>query len=289
MSRLALGTVQFGIPYGVSNQQGQVSLGMATDILKHAWAAGVNTLDTAIAYGDSEDHLGKIGVESWQVISKLPELPIGTANILNWVEESVDGSLKRLQIPRLYGLLLHRPQQLLGSEGRALYDALNALKKKGLVSKVGVSIYDPNELEALCSRFSFDLVQAPFNVLDRRLERSGWLSRLKEIGIELHVRSVFLQGLLMMSPSARPIYFERWHPFWEQWEQWLANTGSTPLQGCLGYVLSKTEIDRVLVGVDCLLQLQEILAAIAGEWKNPPDNLCCDDPDLINPARWQLI
>ncbi len=289
MSRLALGTVQFGIPYGVSNQQGQASLGMATEILKYAWAAGVNTLDTAIAYGNSEDRLGKIGVESWQVISKLPELPIGTTNVLNWVEKSVDGSLQRLQIPRLYGLLLHRPQQLLGSEGRALYDALNALKKKGLVDKIGVSIYEPNELEALCARFSFDLVQTPFNVLDRRLERSGWLTRLKEKGIEIHVRSIFLQGLLMMSPSARPIYFERWHPFWEQWEQWLTDTGLTSLQACLGYVLSKTEIDRVVVGVDCLSQLQEILAATAGEWKNPSDKLCCDDPDLINPARWQLI
>jgi aryl-alcohol dehydrogenase-like predicted oxidoreductase len=288
MSRLALGTVQFGIPYGVANQQGQVSFSMAKETLKYAQSAGLDTLDTAIAYGDSEDCLGKIGVASWQVISKLPELPTGTANVLNWVEQAVDGSLQRLQIPRLYGLLLHRPQQLLGSEGQTLYNALNSLKKKGLVDKIGMSIYEPNELEALCSRFSFDLVQAPFNVLDRRLERSGWLSRLKETGIEIHVRSIFLQGLLMMSPSARPIYFERWHPLWEQWEQWLTDAGLTPLQACLGYALSKIEIDRVVVGVDCLSQLKEIVAATAGEWKKPPDKLCCDDLDLINPARWQL-
>jgi aryl-alcohol dehydrogenase-like predicted oxidoreductase len=288
MSRLALGTVQFGIPYGVANQQGQVSFAMAKETLKYARSAGLDTLDTAIAYGDSEDCLGKIGVESWQVISKLPELPRGTANILNWVEQEVDGSLQRLQIPRLYGLLLHCPQQLLGSEGQTLYNALDSLKQKGLVHKIGVSIYEPNELAALCSRFSFDLVQSPCNVLDRRLEQSGWLSRLKETGIEIHVRSIFLQGLLMMSPSVRPIYFERWHPLWEQWEQWLTDTGLTPLQACLGYALSKIEIDRVVVGVDCLSQLKEIVAATAEEWKNPPDKLCCDDPDLINPARWQL-
>ena len=289
MSRLALGTVQFGIPYGISNQQGKVSLDAATEILNYAHIAGISTLDTAIAYGDSENRLGEIGVKDWRIISKLPEIPIATNDVLNWVRESVNGSLHRLKIPCLYGLLLHRPQQLLSNTGQEIYNALDLLKKEGLVDKIGISIYSPTELEELCNRFSFDLIQAPFNIFDRSLKQSGWLSRLKLGGVEVHVRSIFLQGLLLMNPANRPAYFNRWQPIWIEWEQWLYTNNLTALQACLSFVLSNPDIDRVVVGVDSLSQLQEILAATTIEVVKPPDKLCCDDPDLINPARWQLI
>ena len=289
MSRLALGTVQFGIPYGISNQQGKVSLDAATEILNYAHIAGINTLDTAIAYGDSENCLGGIGVKDWQVISKLPEIPIATNDVSSWVRESVNGSLQRLRTPCLYGLLLHRPQQLLSDKGQEIYNALNLLKKEGLVDKIGISIYSPTELEELCNRFSFDLIQAPFNIFDRSLKQSGWLSRLKLAGVEVHVRSIFLQGLLLMNPANRPAYFNRWQPIWIEWEQWLYTNNLTALQACLSFVLSNPDIDRVVVGVDCLSQLQEILAATTIEVVKPHDKLCSDDLDLINPARWQLI
>jgi aryl-alcohol dehydrogenase-like predicted oxidoreductase len=289
MSRLALGTVQFGIPYGISNQQGKVSLEAATEILNYAHIAGISILDTAISYGDSENCLGGIGVKDWRIISKLPEIPIATNDVLSWVRESVNGSLHRLKIPCLYGLLLHRPQQLLSNTGQEIHNALNLLKKEGLVDKIGISIYSPTELEELCNRFSFDLIQAPFNIFDRSLKQSGWLSRLKLAGVEVHVRSIFLQGLLLMNPANRPAYFNRWQPIWTEWEQWLYTNNLTALQACLSFVLSNPDIDRVVVGVDCLSQLQEILAATTIEVVKPPDKLCSDDLDLINPARWQLI
>src|SRR5581483_2256099 len=110
--------------------------------------------------------------------------------------------LLRLDVKTLYGLLLHRPQQLLGAEGPTLYQALQGLKKGGQVQKIGVSVYAPSELELLNLRYRFDLVQAPFNLVDRRLHTTGWLQRLKEDGVEIHTRSAFLQGLLLMSPAA---------------------------------------------------------------------------------------
>jgi aryl-alcohol dehydrogenase-like predicted oxidoreductase len=113
MSRLALGTVQFGMTYGIANQQGKINFVSATEILEYAYASGIDTLDTAIAYGDSEQCLGSIGVKSWKVISKLPKMPESTPDILNWVNQKVHGSLTRLQLPKLYGLLLHHPEQLL--------------------------------------------------------------------------------------------------------------------------------------------------------------------------------
>lgn len=287
-TRLSLGTAQFGMSYGVANQNGQVCTDQIAKILELASSIGVDTLDTAITYGDSEQRLGEIGISSWKVVSKLPGVPADIADIPSWVEQSVNKSLQRLQTSQLHGLLLHRPDQLLGFQGKDLYHSLNLMKERGLVKNIGLSIYEPAELESLCGDFIFDLIQSPFNVLDRSIYESGWLYKLKKSGVEVHVRSVFLQGLLLMNSSTRPAYFSRWQSLWHQWEQWLGDTRLTPLQGCLGYVLSNPDIDRVIVGVDSLKQLQEILAVAAEVSPLPPDNLCCGDPDLINPSLWKL-
>lgn len=287
-NRLALGTVQFGLPYGIANQAGQVSRDEAAAILAHAWTAGVDTLDTAIAYGESEVRLGEIGVKQWQVISKLPPMPETCVDVSGWVRESVLGSLDRLGIPKLRGLLLHRPQQLLGPHGAALYRALIVIKEQGKVEKVGVSIYGPDELDALWPRYQFDLVQAPFNIIDRRLVTSGWLTRLQQAGTEVHIRSVFLQGLLLLEPTNRPATFKRWQPLWDRWSCWLADQALTPLQGCLGFALSHPGIDRVVVGVDNLKQLDEILSESKYGGIQPPTELSSEDRDLVNPSRWAI-
>lgn len=287
--RLVLGTVQFGLPYGIANPHGQVSIGEAKAILKHAEASGLDMLDTAIAYGDSERRLGEIGIGQWQVVSKLPAVPDGNLDVAAWVSASVASSLQRLGIVQLYGLLLHSPAQLLGEQGGVLYAALSQLKSCGLVKKIGVSIYAPDELTPLCERFSFDMVQVPFSVIDRRLHDSGWLSRLARQGVEVHARSVFLQGLLLMHPAARPAKFMRWQSLWEHWQRWLSDAALTPLQACLRYALSQQEIDRVVVGVDSLRQLEEILRAVHGDLPEVPADLTCGDPDLINPSRWQYL
>lgn len=284
--RLALGTVQFGLAYGIANESGQVSSAEAAEILDRAWAAGIGTLDTAIAYGESERRLGQIGVRQWRVISKLPAVPETCGDVDAWVRESVYGSLQRLGIPRLGGLMLHRSQQLDGVHGDALYKALAAVKERGEAEKIGVSIYGPEELDALVPRYQFDLVQAPFNVFDRRLVESGWLSRLRGAGTEVHVRSVFLQGLLLMDPASRPAAFDKWQALWKQWHRWLDDQALTPLQACLGYAMSQAGIDRVVVGVDSVMQLQEILSAVGARRVTAPRSLATDDIQLLNPSNW---
>jgi aryl-alcohol dehydrogenase-like predicted oxidoreductase len=285
-SRLALGTVQFGLPYGIANRVGQVNRDEVAEILDHAHVAGVDTLDTAIGYGDSEVVLGEAGVGQWRIISKLPEIPEACMDIASWVQEEVTASLKRLKISKLGGLLLHRPEQLLGSQGDALYRALVDIRGQGRVEKIGVSVYSPDELDAFWSRYQFDLVQAPCNILDRRLISSGWLDRLRQAGVEVHTRSVFLQGLLLMDADHRPEKFNRWRSLWDEWYRWLADHKLTPLQACMGFVVSQPEIDRIVVGVDSLEQLREILNSIGATKIMPPDNLMSEDQDLIIPSRW---
>lgn len=272
--------------YGVANRSGQTSPSEARSILEFARSHGMRLVDTAVAYGDSERRLGEIGLEGWGVISKIPAVPADAGDISHWVKESVKASLSRLKVQTLDGLLLHRPEQLLGSGGGALYAALLALKNANLVQRIGVSIYDPEELNQLCSRYQFDIVQCPFNLLDSRLIDSGWLYRLRDQGIELHVRSIFLQGLLLLSPKARPAMFSRWSDLWAIWERWLEQAGLTPLQACLNYVLSFPEISNVVLGVDAVGQLQEAFGAIGCTIPGAPLDLQCRDLRLIDPSYW---
>jgi aryl-alcohol dehydrogenase-like predicted oxidoreductase len=287
--KLALGTVQFGLEYGIANNQGRVSELVAKAILDHAWANGINLLDTAIAYGDSEHRLGEIGIQSWQVVTKLPAIPEDCASVSAWVEDSVKQSLLRLHTTKLYGLLLHRPDQLLGEHGQTLFETLCNLKSQGFVEKIGISIYSPDELDTLCNQYVFDLIQAPFNVLDHRMIDSGWLGRLSTQGTEIHVRSVFLQGLLLMSCTKRPAFFARWQPLLSIWDAWLVENNLTPVQACLLHALSFSEISKVIVGVDSMAQLQEITTSTRGFAPSLPPELHTSDTDLLNPANWRNV
>ena len=289
MSRLALGTVQFGLPYGIANQVGQVSQAEAQLMLKFAKNNGINTLDTAIAYGESETRLGEIGVADFKLVTKLPGIPKGCLDVGKWVSEQVDASMSCLNVSNIYGLLLHRSDDLIGSNGRYLFQALQLLKEKGLVNKIGVSIYSPDELELLTADFSFDLVQSPFNLIDRRLLNSGWIRRLKDSGVEIHTRSAFLQGLLLMKQADIPKKFLRWSDLLNCWQSWLDDNNVSALQASLAFPLSCPEVDRVVVGADSQRQLLEIINASNSVLKTELPNLLCSDENLINPANWSNL
>lgn len=287
--KLALGTVQFGMSYGIANQLGKVPLAEIKSILRLALDNHIDVLDTAIAYGESETSLGKVGTHGFKLVTKLPALPDDCIDVGIWVQQQVRGSLSRLGVKRIYGLLLHRPEQLLGRNGVALYRALQAVKGNDQAEKVGVSIYSPSELNALKPHHKFDLVQAPFNLIDRRLYSTDWLRRLKDDGVEVHTRSAFLQGLLLMNQIERPVKFSPWNSLWQTWHRWLTQTNVSPVHACLRYPLSFPEIDRVIVGVDDFNQLSEIVGAVNGFGTDELPDLQCDDENLINPSNWSKL
>ena len=286
--KIALGTVQFGINYGIANTNGQVDKLGAKGILAHAMSYGVDTIDTAIAYGSSEQCLGEIGVDGYQVITKLPEIPDDYGNLRIWVERHVKESLNTLGVKTLSGLLLHRPNQLLDSDKKDLWSILLQLKSDGLVKKIGFSIYTPDELDKLWDSFQPDLVQAPYNILDRRLETSGWLQRMSEANVEIHIRSIFLQGLLLMNKDSRPEKFNKWLTLWSDWENWLRENDSTPVQAAVSFALSDNRISRVVVGVDSLKQFKDIIA-VANNISQFPGSFHITDTRLLNPSEWSLL
>jgi aryl-alcohol dehydrogenase-like predicted oxidoreductase len=288
MSVLALGTVQFGGRYGVANISGQVPQEEVPAILQCAHSAGIDTLDTAIAYGSSESSLGAAGVAAWRVITKLPPLPDEVSDVAQWAESQVVGSLERLRTQQLEALLLHKPADLLGLHGARFIDALAALKSRGFIRCAGVSIYDPAELAAVWPVWRPELVQAPCNVFDRRLLDSGWLAALNRQGVRIHIRSVFLQGVLLMSPARRPAWFARWQSLFDRWLKWCGEQHTSPLVAALAFARSLHGVERLVVGVDSTGQLQEIIVACAAQLPPPPADLRCEDRDLIEPSRWRL-
>jgi aryl-alcohol dehydrogenase-like predicted oxidoreductase len=289
LSRLALGTVQFGLPYGIANQSGQVSPKEANAMLQLAFAHGIDTLDTAIVYGDSETCLGEVGTQGFKVVTKLPALPDNCADVNTWVKQQVSMSLSRLSVSNVYGLLLHRSEQLLGSNGLELYQALQALKDNGQVQKIGISIYSTIELDALIPRYQFDLVQAPFNLVDQRLYRTGWMMRLKDENVEIHTRSAFLQGLLLISQADMPDKFSPWSGLWHAWHQWMLEKEVSAVQACLAFPLTYPEIDQVVVGADSASQLAQIISAANKLLQAVLPDIHCDDENLINPANWNRL
>jgi len=284
--KLALGTVQFGMDYGVANTKGRVSSQEVSVILKRAQDCGIDMLDTAISYGDSEIVLGQLGIEKWKTITKLPAVPNDCIDIDQWVKEQTNLSMARLGLTQLYGILLHRPSQLMESMGQNLYAALHAIKNQGLTCKIGVSVYGADELSTLFDHYSFDLVQSPLNIFDRGLVESGWANQLKNAGVEVHTRSSFLQGLLLMEPGQRPAKFNRWNDIWNLWDSWLKRENLTPIQACLRYVNNLSAIDRIVVGVNSIDQLNQILEAINGDMPNLTELNILQDKRLINPANW---
>ncbi len=287
--KLAIGTAQFGLDYGVSNTDGQVSEEDVDKILRAAIKAKITTIDTASNYGNSERVLGKIGVKCFDVITKIGAVPESVTDIKRWVFEQIEGALVRLNLTSIYGFLLHRPNQLLGKHGDIIFDALSEARSQRLIKKIGVSIYDPAELTKLINRFDFNIVQAPMNVIDRRMYSSGWLERLKRLGVEVHVRSVFLQGLLLMKPELRPDYFRWWNLIMQDYDGWLNTSKIPPIEACIGFVKQFNSVDKIIVGVVSPTHLDGICKAVSRNYViTAPSNIQSDDINLINPSKWIL-
>lgn len=288
MLNLTLGTAQFDMSYGVARTAEKIDFNQIEEILNFAYKNGVNTLDTAIHYGNTEEILGEIGVSDWNIITKIHSVNFDTKDPYGWVIREVENSLNKLNIDKLHGILLHETRLLSNKYGELIWKALDAIKTQKLSQNIGISIYDPSEISKINQDYSFDIIQAPFNVLDKRIESSGLLEEISKKNKELHVRSIFLQGLLLMDPSSRPSQFNRWNDVWSRWEEWLNYNNSSPLEACINFACSNHRINKVIVGVDSLSQIKKIISTAALQ-KKPmkfPDIQSIDE-DLINPSNWK--
>jgi len=284
--KLILGTAQFGQNYGITNVTGKVSAVEIKSIFKNARSNQINTLDTASSYGDSEKVLGNIGISDFDVITKLPSIGSSTSKIYENYENVIVSSLKDLKVSCIETVLLHRPEELLSFYGDAIYDALRKLKDRGLVNRIGISIYSPELLEDINPKYLFDVIQVPLNVFDRRIISSGWLTRLSQMGVSVIARSVFLQGILLSQVNDLPAYFSQWRPHFKQWIEFYQGNGLSALEASLQFILQVPEIDKIIVGIESDRQLTEVVRAINNPVIIKSNHLETADLDLISPVHW---
>lgn len=285
----SIGTAQFGLNYGISNNVGQVSTKELNKILLYAKKNKILSLDTAIEYGDSEKFLGRNNISDWKVVTKLPKISENIKDIPKWINQQISSSLLRLNVPKLHGLLLHSPIDLISKNGKEIWKTIQIKKDENLIEKIGFSIYDPEELEILWDSFRPDIVQSPFNILDRRIKTSGWLQKLNKNSVEVQVRSVFLQGLLLMNSEDRNRLFYKWQSIWDIYDSWLIDNNISALEASLWFVLSEKNIDITVIGVESKKHLNEIISISNSNFHIKfPEELSSNDLDLINPFNWNL-
>ena len=262
MSKIALGTVQFGMNYGISNTTGQVSSDEIANILDYCKSNGIDTLDTAQGYGESEKVLSKFDLSSFKVITKL----IGNARL--------ETSLENLKLQSVYGLMFHRENEC-NDETWKLFESY---KSQGLVKKIGVSVYTPKTLESLIEQYPVEIVQFPMNILDQSF--IPLLPKLKEKNIEVHTRSTFLQGLLLMDQI--PDYF---NPVKEKIE----SVPRPRLEHTLNFGKQQRNVDKMILGVTRLQDLQEIVEAYSKDIAETDySQYVITDEKYINPSMWQV-
>lgn len=291
---LCLGTAQFGLPYGITNTSGQVSKPVVSSLLQSAHTSGIRLLDTAQAYGNAEQVLGSSIPPScnFKIVSKLPaqsSSPFTRSSLRSW-EYSFQNSLQRLRLPAIDALLLHQSADLCRPDSSILLEWLSSLRDRGLVRRIGVSIYEGSELDLL-PLDHIQLVQLPLSLYDQRCLHNGTITTLYSAGISIHARSIYLQGLLLTPANQLPSWcdpaFRHHH---SMLESSAIDAGLTLLSMALDFCRSCESLEAVVVGVTS----QSELTALLSGWNRPApvslighyDRWAWPKEDILDPRRW---
>ncbi|REL34822.1 aldo/keto reductase [Thalassotalea euphylliae] len=305
--KLALGTVQFGLDYGVSNSAGQVNKLQVKEILKSAHRAGISVLDCASVYGNSEQVLGELEVSrQFSIVTKIPKLDSKTKSIIPLVKNS----LNLLNVEHLEAVLFHHADDLLlHPKRKTFYRELAEMKQQGVVNRVGASLYSPQQWQQLKKQYQLDLLQVPANVLDQRFVSDRLFEDYQKHGVKIHCRSAFLQGLLLMPATERPQYFKPYQATLEKFDQLAITLACSPLTLCLALFdmlarqikanpkIDDNTIEQIVVGCCSHAQLDEIVEAYhmskqlplsTQELTKKLSELSSQAQALINPSLWQI-
>lgn len=288
--KIGLGTVQFGLDYGISNQGGQTSTDEVVKILDVAREYHVDVIDTAALYGNCEDVLGRSlpHDHGFKLVTKTVRIDSNriTDADADRMESAFIASLKKLRRSTVYGLMFHNADDLLAEGGERLMERLITQKQNGVVAKIGASVYTAGQIDALLNRYEIDLIQLPVNVLDQRLLTGGQLAALKSHGVEIHARSAFLQGLLLMSPERVPDYFAPVRAHLRAYHQFIRDQRISPVRAALGFLAARDEIDVIVCGVNDHRQFIEICQSSAPLPDIDFSSFALDNDAILNPAKW---
>lgn len=289
MSQLILGTVQFGLDYGITNSSGEIPDQVVQQMLVFSEEHDIRIFDTAADYGNSQYRLGQLAPigNSNRYVTKF-SLPTDGSSPTQ--ENVYSDSMKLLQVEKLHGVLFHKLEDLRDSRLEKTLEILRAGRDAGILSKIGVSIYNRADLELALEVFpDLDLLQLPANVLDMNLLESDEVHKLKSRGVEIHVRSVFLQGLLLTSPSQLSDFFEPLKPALIKLQNVAAKTGKSVLELVLAKIRHHRYVDAVLVGATTLGELTEITSAWESASEYEDFELPAVPREILDPRVWPKV
>ena len=280
-----LGTAQIGMEYGIANRTRTPDLEMVVDIVRTAWEGGISYFDTAQAYGASEELLGNalriVGInKKAKVITKIsPNLEKATTTTLI---ESVRSSIDKLKVDGLFGLMLHRGSWLKDWESR-YSPAFNEMKKEGLIKNTGVSVYEPVHVEQALDNPKIDMLQAPFNVFDQRAYKLGWFDKAKGLNKLFFVRSIYLQGLLLLSPEDIPYNMKFVTPALASYRKICQISNFNAKELALAFISSKIGNAYIVFGAEKKEQIKETLSLF-----NKVKKVAIPDNELFELAEQHL-
>jgi aryl-alcohol dehydrogenase-like predicted oxidoreductase len=298
ISKIALGTVQWGMPYGIANSSGQPDLEMVRQILDLAARSGIETLDTARTYGTSEAVIGEIISElqtPFRVVTKLSpdiyEVGLTKSEVLERCKKSVEESLKSLRMHQIDTLLLHRGFHKDIGNG-FIWEYLLQLKENGVVKHIGLSAVNPVEAMDALKGLKIDLIQVATSLLDQRLLRLGFFSMAHELGIEVHVRSLFLQGIAFLDKRKLPPKMHILKPKLDMIEKLAVENSIDPALIWLDFA-SRLVANKLILGCEKEIQLAKSLEWILELPIDPGiyQSLEVEDlPDsILDPSLWSSL
>tara|TARA_B100000768_G_scaffold179741_1_gene198081 strand:- start:3084 stop:3968 length:885 start_codon:yes stop_codon:yes gene_type:complete len=287
-SKICIGSANFDARYGINKKKSPTNSTLKK-IFFYAKSKKINFIDTAINYEGSENKIGRLGHKNINIITKIPKIPDNLNNIEKWVIDNTFLSCKRLNVKKLYGLLIHDTKDLKDKKkSKAIFKAFDYLLKHKVVKKIGLSIYNPQELDLYLKKYNFKIIQAPINVLDRRMISSGWTKKLKKEKIEIFARSIFLKGLLLKDSIEIPKIFSKWKNNFKLFEEWVEKNNLTKIEACIRFVNDLKEVDKIIIGINNEIQLKNNFIHLQKKKLNVPKNISVNSGNILNPKKWKI-
>jgi aryl-alcohol dehydrogenase-like predicted oxidoreductase len=282
--KLVIGSAQLGMNYGLFNNQ-KINHKELKKIEKLVLKSKINFIDTAISYGDSENIIGSSKLKNLHIITKIKLPSKKIIQVRDWTLKEISKSLYKLKIKKIYGVLIHDYKDLLGKYGKDYLLSLQELKKKKIIKKIGISIYDSHEIKKIWKFWKPDLIQVPFNPLDNRILDSGWVDVFRKFKVKIFARSVFLQGLLINEDNSF-IVNKNYLILLNKFKNWCYKNNISLLQGCIHFVKQFKKIDYLVVGFNNYNQLKEIIDVFNKKQIIIPKKFSTNKKSLIDPRKW---
>lgn len=284
LDKIVLGTAQLSPNYGITKSTKKITFREFKKISNFCLKNNISYIDTAINYKNSDKYLSLINKNKFKIITKIPYLNIKKkSDIISIVDQEISKILSSLKVNKFHALLLHSPHQLNSRNGKYFYSYLEKLKQKGIFKKLGISVYTKAQTIKIIKKYKIDILQFPYNLINRAFDKKNFLNDLKKKKIELHARSCFLQGVLLNKPKLKKLFFLN---NLKEYFKWIENESLTPLEACLNFVYKNKYIDKFVLGFDNSMQIKDLKNIDFKKKINFPKKFYIKNKNIIDPRKW---